>query len=164
MGYILYLLLHNNDRCDVSENIQGYPCHGTSFYSRLITKNIGIRIEASGKLIFIAGQPQTIGGEEKKCLTFFSILITLINGSYHQVLFCGRNSAVECQLPKLNVEGSIPFARSYKTPEDIRSFCFPFREGRVIAPVLPLVTPLEKSPLIAPTPGPGPFCPKARPA
>ena len=24
----------------------------------------------------------------------------------------GRNSAVECQLPKLKVEGSIPFARS----------------------------------------------------
>ena len=26
--------------------------------------------------------------------------------------FRGRNSAVECQLPKLNVEGSNPFARS----------------------------------------------------
>ena len=24
----------------------------------------------------------------------------------------GRNSVVECQLPKLNVDGSIPFARS----------------------------------------------------
>ena len=29
--------------------------------------------------------------------------------------FCGRNSAVECQLPKLDVAGSIPVARSKKT-------------------------------------------------
>ncbi len=26
---------------------------------------------------------------------------------------CGRNSAVECQLPKLDVEGSSPFARFF---------------------------------------------------
>ena len=29
-----------------------------------------------------------------------------------QSRFCGRNSVVECQLPKLDVEGSNPFARS----------------------------------------------------
>ena len=32
---------------------------------------------------------------------------------------CGRNSAVECQLPKLDVEGSNPFARFI--PTDYRS-------------------------------------------
>ena len=31
------------------------------------------------------------------------------------VFLCGRNSVVECQLPKLDVEGSNPFARSYVT-------------------------------------------------
>ena len=32
--------------------------------------------------------------------------------SCQTIRISGRNSAVECQLPKLNVEGSNPFARS----------------------------------------------------
>jgi hypothetical protein len=38
---------------------------------------------------------------------------------YNQVEYCGRNSAVECQLPKLKVEGSNPFARFFFTEKNV---------------------------------------------
>jgi hypothetical protein len=38
---------------------------------------------------------------------------------------CGRNSAVECQLPKLDVVGSSPIARSNKM-RGLRKFSSPF--------------------------------------
>src|SRR5207302_8246582 len=34
----------------------------------------------------------------------------------------GRNSVVECQLPKLDVAGSTPVARSRRTPDDLGGF------------------------------------------
>ena len=37
----------------------------------------------------------------------------------------GRNSAVECQLPKLKVEGSIPFARSIRNVKGARIWIRP---------------------------------------
>ena len=41
----------------------------------------------------------------RECLPRMSFRIRLSEN-------CGRNSVVECQLPKLDVEGSNPFARS----------------------------------------------------
>jgi hypothetical protein len=38
-------------------------------------------------------------------------------------LICGRNSAVECQLPKLKVAGSNPVARSNTTKIKAILFC-----------------------------------------
>ena len=37
------------------------------------------------------------------------------------VAYCGRNSVVECQLPKLNVVGSSPIARFF--------LCVPYWHG-----------------------------------
>ena len=49
-------------------------------------------------------------------LNVFGIIIDKRSGIPYKTLRCralsGRNSAVECQLPKLDVAGSIPVARS----------------------------------------------------
>ncbi len=42
---------------------------------------------------------------------------------------CGRNSAVECQLPKLDVAGSTPVARSHPSP-GASGACTPFIGAR----------------------------------
>ncbi len=41
--------------------------------------------------------------------------IKRLNANPYSTTTCGRNSVVECQLPKLDVEGSNPFARSRLT-------------------------------------------------
>src|SRR5438093_11990673 len=52
---------------------------------------------------------------------------------------CGRNSAVECQLPKLDVAGSTPVARSRLTAESRWNFLvsWPLR-GRAKVPWVPV--------------------------
>ena len=52
----------------------------------------------------------------------------ILSGFDRKIIFCEGNSPVECQLPKLNVAGSIPVPRSFHLP--------PHRISALVAPFL----------------------------
>ena len=70
------------------------------------------------------------GGRVSRWMGKTSVSLTLFGGAYYHRYpgsalpeCCGRNSVAECLLPKQDVVGSNPIARSSPTPFPYRRFC-----------------------------------------